>query len=535
MLSFLPLFLPLFPLAQATPAEVYIPTPPPPTPRPSHVVEAQEVRPLPGQLDSVPVFNSNSPELVQQEGILLSTFPPQGMRVPSAHLNYAFEGRFDVFAHHIAKGRTPTDVRTLYIGLLAYNPSHRPVTIQVHQAASYLSQEAPFYDLPSYVANAGPTVFAGPGSRTMGDILRGLSQAILPERVTIPPRYVQLLLNEPIPLRSLQSYRNREPLPIVDPEDMGLDAAEAADIVQNGGAGARRPAAPSNANLPINGRSALLHLSSDGPVHLASLGMFARVNGNGTERSPRMEEWLTLLQQGDVAGPRDRIPTPPNARQIGRFYYSRVSGVSQGSRWDAVLTDGDGADHLTIPQRGGAISYAISTVDRHTLGTGQIQSAPMLVRYPDTAYRGHGNYGVRYNLTLPLYNNTNQEQTVALLFQTPMKDESLRGQALRFLNPPDRRIFFRGTLRLRYVNDWGVTQTRYVHVVQRRGQQGEPLLTLNLRRGDRRSVQVEFLYPPDATPPQALTIQTLEPGQVPRPEPQLEDGTTVTLEASPQP
>ncbi|GAB4140376.1 MAG: DUF3370 domain-containing protein [Cyanobacteria bacterium J069] len=529
-------FFPLFVLAQATPSEVYIPEPPPPPPRLSHVVESQEVRPLPGQLDSVPVFNSNSPELVQQEGILLSTFPPQGMRVPSAHLNYAFEGRFDVFAHHIAKGRTPTDVRTLYIGVLAYNPSDRPVTIQVLQSASYLSQEAPFYDLPSYVANAGPTVFAGPGSRTMGDILRGLSQRLLPERVTVPPKYVQLLLNEPIPLRSLQSYRNGEPLPQIDPEDVGLDAAEAAEVVQNGAPRARRPPTPRNAtNLPINGRSALLYLSSDGPVHLASLGMFAKVNGNGTERSPRMEEWLTLLQQGGVAGPRDRTPSPPNARQIGRFYYGRVSGVSQGSRWDAVLTDGEGAENLTIPQRGSAISYAISTVDRHTLGTGQIQSAPMLARYADTAYRAHGNYGTRYNLTLPLYNNTEREQTVALLFQTPMKDESLRGQALRFLNPPDRRVFFRGTLRLQYVNDWGVTQTRYVHVVQRRGQQGEPLLTLNLRRGDRRPVQVEFLYPPDATPPQALTIQTLAPGQAPRTAPQEESGTAVTLESSPQP
>ena len=29
----------------------------------------------------------------------------------------------------------------------------------------------------------------------------------------------------------------------------------------------------------------------------------------------------------------------------------------------------------------------------------------MLVRYPDTAYRAHGNYGIRYSFRLPLYNN----------------------------------------------------------------------------------------------------------------------------------
>jgi hypothetical protein len=30
------------------------------------------------ELDSIRVFNSNSPEVVQTEGILLSTFPPEG-------------------------------------------------------------------------------------------------------------------------------------------------------------------------------------------------------------------------------------------------------------------------------------------------------------------------------------------------------------------------------------------------------------------------------------------------------------------------
>ncbi|HEY9877383.1 MAG TPA: DUF3370 family protein, partial [Leptolyngbyaceae cyanobacterium] len=61
----------------------------------AEVVEQQEVRPLPGQLDEIPVFNSNSPEVIQREGILLSTFPTAGMRVPEAHLNYPLQGRFD--------------------------------------------------------------------------------------------------------------------------------------------------------------------------------------------------------------------------------------------------------------------------------------------------------------------------------------------------------------------------------------------------------------------------------------------------------
>lgn len=500
-------------------------------PRIQQIVEPQEVRVLPGQLDTVPVFNSNSPEVVQQEGILLSTFPPTGMRVPSAHLNYAFEGRFDIFAHHIARGITANDARTLFIGIVVYNPSPRPVTLEVRQAVSYLSQEAPFYDLPSYVANASSSVFAGPGSRTMGDILRGLSQSILPDRVVVAPGHTQLLLSEPIPLRSLASFRNGEPLPpIVEPAEAELDAAEAADPL--GAAVSVVP--PRNREIPINGRTTLMYLSSDGPVHVASLGMFGRINQNGSERSPRINEWLALLQQGNLAGPRDRAPTSPNARRLNRFYYGRVAGVAEGSEWQARLTDSPNVDRLTIPKVGESVSYAISTVDRHTLGTEQVQSAPMLVRYSDTAYRAHGNYGIHYDLSLPLYNNTDRPQRVSILFQTPMKDEGLRGQALRFLQPPNRRIFFRGTLRLRYTNEWGVLRTRYVHVVQHQGQQGEPLLTLELQRGDRRLVQVDFLYPPDATPPQALTIHTLTSNEPSLPDaPSAEPDAAITLERSP--
>ncbi|MEN9235352.1 MAG: DUF3370 family protein, partial [Gloeomargarita sp. GMQP_bins_25] len=72
------------------------------TPPPQEIFRPQVVRPLPGGLNAVPLFNSNSPELVFTEGILLSTFPPQGMRHPHAHLHYAFRGEFAAFLHHLA-------------------------------------------------------------------------------------------------------------------------------------------------------------------------------------------------------------------------------------------------------------------------------------------------------------------------------------------------------------------------------------------------------------------------------------------------
>jgi hypothetical protein len=450
--------LPLFTFAQATPT-------PTPTPPQQEIVQPQQVRPLPGSLDSVPVFNSNSPEVVQTEGILLSTFPPTGKQAASsAHLNFPFQERFDIFAHHIAKATSPEDLRTLYLGVLLHNPSMQPVTVDVLQAASYLSQpDAPFIDLPPQAENPLGTIFAGPGDRVMNDILRGQRQSIFPAQVTIPPQQSQMVLNLPIPVQTLEP--------------------------------------------PINGRSTLMRLRSSGRVYAASLAMYAKSNPDGSERAPTLAEWQQLLETGNLAEPRDRAPTPPQAG--GKVIYGRVAGVAQGSQWQAQLFDSPSVQYLSIPERGQAFSYGLSTLTAGRQGTNQVQSAPLLVRYPDTAYQAHGNYGIEYNLSLPLYNNTNRPQTVSVSLQTPLKEDELTQGGLRFLIPPATQNFFRGTVRLRYSDDRGLPQTRYVHLVQKRGQAGEPLILLNMPPGDRRLVQVNFLYPPDATPPQVLTIQNM--------------------------
>lgn len=452
----LPFLLP-FPLAQATPT----PTPSPPI----EVVQPQSVRPIPGQLDNVPVFNSNSPELVQAEGILLSTFPPNGKGTPSAHLDFPFQGRFDIFAHHVAKALTPEDLRTLYLGIVLHNPGTTSVTVDILHAASYLSQpDAPFIELPSQVNNPFGAVYAGPGSRVMSDILRARRQADFPPQLVIPPQQSQLLLNLPIPVRGLEP--------------------------------------------PINGRSTLMHLRSNGVVYAASLARYAPVDAAGEERAPTLAEWQAVLDQGKLIEPRDRIPTPPETT-TGQMIYGRVAGVAQGSEWQAELVDTATARSLTIPESGQSFSYGLSTLPRGTLGTSQSQSARMLVRYPDTAYFAHGNYGVHYRLTLPLVNHTRETQTVTLSLQTPVKEDQLQG-GLRFFEPPAKQVFFRGTVRVRYNDDAGLPQTRYLHLVQRRGQMGEPLTTLTMPPANQRLVEVDFLYPPDSTPPQVLTVSTLE-------------------------
>jgi hypothetical protein len=438
----------IFPLAQI-----------PPSPE---ILQPSQVRPLPNQLDRVPVFNSNSPELVLNEGILLSTFPTTGKAFPNAHLNYPFQGRFDIFAHHVAKANPDDNLRTLYLGILLHNPTSEPVTVEILQGASYLSQpDAPFIELPSQVEDPDAQVYAGPGSRVMGDILRGQRQGIFPERLLVPPGESRSIVNVPIPVKALTP--------------------------------------------PLNGRSTYIRLNSNGLLYAASLALYAPLTATGEEREPNLEEWQNLLEKGDLATPRDRAPTPPESN--GPMIYGRVAGVSLGSTWIARLVD-RASLWLQIPEIGRSIAYGISTLERGRLGSEQSQSAPMIARYPDTAYKAHGNYGIEYNLTLPLYNPTSIEQTVTISLQTPLKEDGISDN-LRFLNSPDSPVFFRGTIQVNYTDDAGGQQKRFFHLVQRRGQQGEPFVTVTIPPKDWRVVNVNFLYPPDATPPQVLTIKTI--------------------------
>ena len=437
-------------IAQASPAQ---------PPQPETITQPQVVKPLPGKLDEVLVFNSNSPEVVQTEGILLSTFPGTGKATPQAHLNQPFRGRFDLFAHHIAKATSPDDRRTLYLGLLLHNPEPQVVTVYVLDAASYLSQpDAPFIPLPPFQENPRGSIYAGPGDRVTNAILRGHRQTGWPNRLVIPPGESRMLLNVPIPVRELTP--------------------------------------------PINGRSTLARLWSNGSVYLASLAQFAPTDAQGQDRPPTLSEWETLLQTGQLAGPRDKSPTVPGAP--GNLIYGRVAGVARGARWQMIHET-----RLEIPAPGQAVSYVLSSLDRGAFGTGQIQSAPLVVRYPDTAYAAHGNYGVRYRLALPLYNGSDRPQTVTLALQTPLKNDQVQDNLQFFASPPTR-VFFRGTLRVRYTTEQGRRQTRYVHLVQHRGQQGEPLAKLVLDPQQTRTVEVDFIYPPDATPPQVLTLSTEE-------------------------
>jgi hypothetical protein len=428
----------------------------PKTRTPKEIVQKHPVKSLPGSLDNIPVFNSDSPEWVKSEGILLSTFSTEGKKNAPAHLNYAFQGRFDVFAHHFS--HTPKDLQTLYIGIIVQNPSQKKVTLDTLQAASYLMQDAPFIKKPNRVEDPDGTTYSGPGARAVAEVLRGKRQSDFLGKITLKPGESKLLLNHPIPVKNLL--------------------------------------------LPINGRSTFLRLKSSGKVYVASLAMYAKKDANGKEIKPILSDWKNLLKTGNLAGPRDKTPTPPG-QTSGQFIYGRVAGVSQGATWKGKFTE------LDISTLKAPVSYPISTLFGGTLGTRQIQTAKMLVRYPDTAYFAHGNYCVEYQLSLPFYNSSDRPKTVTLNLQTPIKEDKLSKEGLLFHQPPLDSPFFRGTVKLSYRDKQNKSVTKYLHLWQRRGEIVEPLLSWEVPPQSRQQIQVDLFYPPDSTPPQVLTIQSL--------------------------
>ncbi len=231
-----------------------------------------EVRALPGGLDQVLMLNSNSPEIVGKEGILVSTFPKEGKKIPSAHLDYPLAGRFNLFAHHINTVENADEPRTLFIAALFKNPGNKKVKIKILRAASYVSQpDAPFITLPDMVENPEGNIYAGPGDRVMTDMLCGKRQSGWPKAIIIRPGQSKLLFNLPVGVKPFKKS--------------------------------------------ANGRSALLHLKSNGPVYAATVALFAPKE-EGQERAPTVSEVESLLSTGDLAVPRDKVPTVPGAGEV---------------------------------------------------------------------------------------------------------------------------------------------------------------------------------------------------------------------------
>ena len=413
----------------------------------------QEVRPLPGQLDELLLLNDNNPELITGEGILLSTFPTnQG-------LNVALNGRFDLFSHHVYAGKPEELASTLWLAVLAQPVGTEPVTLDVIGGSTSLSQgtkpgqtAAPFLPLPSLMAETTTPIASGPGSRVAGDLLRGEQAPELPKQINIAPGHASALLVLPIPVAGL------DPL--------------------------------------LNGRNLQLRLQSSAPVYLATVAAY----GNN-DSPPSNQRWKALLSAG-THSPKEHQPTPRGSK--GRMIYSRVSGVQIGSTWTGTLAD-PGSTTLNINEA--PISWPISSLERGDLGTAQVQTAELQRFDKGTAWAAHGNYGVEYDLTLPLRNPDHRSRTVAIALESPDKRGSSTSK-LQFKPGNSGPIMFRGPIELTGLdgaNGRAMGRRRF-HLVLRRGQEGPRLGTVSLAPGESRRVRVRLVYPADATPPQVLTV-----------------------------
>ena len=248
-------------------------------------------------------------------------------------------------------------------------------------------------------------------------------------------------------------------------------------------------------NPLLNGRNLQVRFQSDGPVDLATLAAYS-----GTNSAPTSVAWQHLLD-GKLS-PKEHAPSPKGS--TGKLIYSRVSGIQVGSSWSGRISD-PGAEWLSVSQA--PISWPISSLERGSLGTGQIQTAPLQIFYPETAWAAHGNYGVEYILDLPLHNDTAADVQLDLALESPLKKDRSQG-GLNFLTTPSPSVMFRGTIEVAGLDgaNGQASGRKAFHLVLRSGQQGPSLGRISLGPGQSRQLRVRLIYPADATPPQVLSL-----------------------------
>ncbi len=429
------------------------------SPRREPILRRQTVAPLPGGLDQVLVVNDNNPELISGPGILLSTFAPAGRGVPEAHLDVALKGRFDLFSHHVYAGKPETMNSTLWLAVVAKPRGDAPVQLRLLEGSTALSQSldpamagAPFLPLPPLLPERTSPAWAGPGSRVATELLMRQRSPELARSWTLEPGAATTLVVLPLPVRGL------DPL--------------------------------------LNGRNLQLRLQSDGPISLATLAAF----GSEGDQPPPPQTWAKMLEGG--LSPKEHKPTPRGAP--GRMIYSRVSGVQVGSVWRGTITS-PGTSWLSTDAA--PISWPIASLEGGRLGTDQVQTAELQTFYDGTAWAAHGNYGVEYDLTIPLRNTGTEPVQLQLALESPIKGDPAIG-GLRFNATPVRSVMFRGPIEVAGLDGSGgrPSARRRFHLVQRAGEEGPALGTVSLKPGASRNLRVRLIYPADATPPQVLSL-----------------------------
>lgn len=446
---------------------------PQPSPRPPVSSALRlHIRPLPGQLNDALLFNSNNPEIIRTPGVLLDT---QLLQQP-------LSGRFGFFAHHLVH-RPPWAPEDLHLGLLAYNPGSDPVRLQLLRGQSFVTwPEAPFKQLP---ALSSDFIYAGPGDALASHWIRG-GRGLPYREWVLAPQASRLLLE--FPLSALQPLRAEDggpPHVLIEKLVQGLQLLR----------------------TRVNARSSLIHFHSTGPLHLALVAaphsIYDRQPTLQGRIWPQLQRHYQYWQRVQRAGPQEPSATaydPSNPPQSGAFRYGRVAGVSRGLEWY-------GEAPLQLSEQT-ALAFPLSALYLKDLGSGQNQSAPLLARLPGSAQEAHGNYGVHYLLKLKLHNPTPRSLrcTIGLAHPNAVEADTDAYARLELSSRPPAEqaepIRFRGSFQLRRQ-----TGAAWRHVVLQQGQFLPELFAWELAPGAQEEGLLEWVYPPDATPPQLLTLR----------------------------
>ena len=238
-------------------------------------------------------------------------------------------GRFDLFSHHVYAGDAEGSPRsTLWLAVLAAPLGNTPVTPQLLAGSTSLSQATGPGQTQALPAPAEPDArnHGRGGGRTRQPWLEicwaGCSAAELTNRRwTLAPGTPTQLPLLPIPVAGL------DPL--------------------------------------LNGCNLQLRFHSSGPVKMATLAAHGEDGKAPSEQHAAAAQGPAHEQQGASTHPRG---------SKGKIIYSRVSGVVIGSSWRARITD---PDSLVLAAPTAPISWPISSLERGTLATKQVQTAEL--------------------------------------------------------------------------------------------------------------------------------------------------------------
>jgi hypothetical protein len=388
-------------------------------------------RPLGGQFNNVPVLHSNQPEEVEGPGILIDTGPGSAMAAETgevlANASYRFNGPFGLHVHH------------------KYNPA------------------------------AGMRI--GPGGRrselTLAVVLTNPSQR--PVVVSFERGAVRNSFEAPYLGANLMGVKPLGPRPWnTGPGDATavqmlrgrLDAnlREAITI-----APLQRVVLLSTALPALGVANALLRGHSNGPIEMAVVA----APPPGDQASV-----LATLDSRQLAPGRTYLGriAAINARQV----FARVGGVALGDAYTASISQD--------LEQAGALHVPLTSTDRTTFGSGEVQVNPLVSRMVDSSLDNVGTYGVRFDIDL----NLRGQGAYGLILSHPVDPNG------------GRIIAFRGSIAIRTA-----AGQEDVHVGMRSGE-SLTLTTLQLQRGTPQTVRLSLVYPADSTPGHLLSVVSLE-------------------------